>query len=421
MKATAKTQGDFKNTSGGLANQQRILKAQFKNTAATVGSAVVPVLAKLFQILNNQVGPAFKTVGTFIKNNQTTFKVIGGIIAALLVPSLIVMTGTLIASTAAWAANAIAMGIATVWIRAYQIGAKIAAAGQWLLNAAMAANPIGLIIIAIIALVAGIVLLWKKSETFRNIVIGVWNAIKSKSIAIWNGIKNFLVGLWNGIKSKATGAFNAIINFIKTRWNNLKSNTSAAWNFIKNLIVRAVTGFVNNIKKGLTTIVTFFKQLPGKVARGLGNIAKALVGKGKDLVRGLINGIKEMGSAVGRALIGLLPGPVKKFAHFLGLASPSKLFAQYGKWTVEGYVQGLDKNRSKVTPAMSRLADTAILPASGFAGPRMSGVAPAATSGGVSASLVGARVEMGKDGFATFTDGRIKLNNLAAAQAVRFG
>ncbi len=57
--------------------------------------------------------------------------------------------------------------------------AKAAAAGQWLLNAALSANPIGLIIIAVIALVAGFVLLYKRSETVQAIVSTVFKIIKT--------------------------------------------------------------------------------------------------------------------------------------------------------------------------------------------------------------------------------------------------
>ncbi len=55
---------------------------------------------------------------------------------------------------------------------------KTAAAGQWLLNAALSANPIGLIVIAVAAFVAGLVLAYNKSETFRNIVDAAMSKVK---------------------------------------------------------------------------------------------------------------------------------------------------------------------------------------------------------------------------------------------------
>ena len=62
---------------------------------------------------------------------------------------------------------------------------KLVTAAQWLLNAAMSANPIGLIVIAIAALVAAFVALWNKSEAFRNFWIGLWENIKGKAVEVW--------------------------------------------------------------------------------------------------------------------------------------------------------------------------------------------------------------------------------------------
>src|SRR5688572_10113358 len=55
---------------------------------------------------------------------------------------------------------------------------KTWAAMQWLLNAAMTANPIGLVVVGIAALTAGVIIAYKKSETFRNGVNAAWAALK---------------------------------------------------------------------------------------------------------------------------------------------------------------------------------------------------------------------------------------------------
>lgn len=61
--------------------------------------------------------------------------------------------------------------------KAAAVAAKAAAVAQWALNAAMSANPIGLVVIAVLALVAGFVLAYKKSETFRTVVNAVVKAV----------------------------------------------------------------------------------------------------------------------------------------------------------------------------------------------------------------------------------------------------
>lgn len=114
-------------------------------------------------------------------------------------------------------------------------------------NVVLAANPIGLVVAAIVGLVAAFAILWNKSEAFRNFWIGLWEGIKNVFKTIVDGItayvkwwignliavfnvgkkifevgKNIVVGLWNGIsnslswiKNKITGWVGNVMKFIK--------------------------------------------------------------------------------------------------------------------------------------------------------------------------------------------------------------
>jgi phage-related protein len=84
-----------------------------------------------------------------------------------------------------------------------------------------------------------------------------------------------------------------------------------------------------------------------------------LIGVGKDIVGGLISGIKNMAGSVVRALLSLIPGPLKKFANLLGINSPSTVFREFGQNIGQGLVVGVDDSRRSVTASVGRLADTA--------------------------------------------------------------
>lgn len=93
---------------------------------------------------------------------------------------------------------AVAWGIYAVATSAAAIATVIMTAGQWLLNAALTANPIGIIIMAIGAFAAGIYMAYQKSETFRAILKGLWYVIKDDLFPIlkaygeiWLGIVTF--------------------------------------------------------------------------------------------------------------------------------------------------------------------------------------------------------------------------------------
>ena len=105
------------------------------------------------------------------------------------------------------------------------------------LKVAFTANPIGMIIVAIIAVIGIFVVLYKKCEWFRNMVNAVWKAIKDTFSSVWEWIKekfNALVDIgakaWNGLKEsgaaiidKIKDAFKGFFDWLHNKWENLKS------------------------------------------------------------------------------------------------------------------------------------------------------------------------------------------------------
>lgn len=210
---TAAVQGDFANTSDGLANRQRILRAEFENTQAKLGTALLPVMEKL-------TGVAL-TVVTAFSNLSPAGKAVIGMLAGLAV------------------AVAAIIQVKKAWI-----------AVQAAVNIVMAANPIGLVIIALAALAVGIALAWKHSETFRAVVTGAFGAVVANGQALFRffeglgaravdavamvtgvigGLVEAVTGLPGKIGRAASGMFDGIknafrsaINFIIRAWNGLE-------------------------------------------------------------------------------------------------------------------------------------------------------------------------------------------------------
>ena len=158
---------------------------------------------------------------------------------------------------ALYAKDAIAKGASTAATIAQNVATKAAAAGQWLLNAAMSANPIGIVVIAIAALVAGFIALYNKSETFRNAVNALWDAVKGAFTKIgqtigniakavgekFTEIKEKIGAVWDGIKEKASAAKETVSNIaggikdaLGTAWSTIKDTASNAWETVKNTV-----------------------------------------------------------------------------------------------------------------------------------------------------------------------------------------
>jgi hypothetical protein len=104
-------------------------------------------------------------------------------------------------AVAFWTATATARGVAMMLINGVLTGEiTVLTAAQWLWNAALTANPIGLVVVAIGALIAGVVYAWNEFVTFRAVVIGAWGVIKE----FGSIVGNVFAGVWRMIQ----GVFN---------------------------------------------------------------------------------------------------------------------------------------------------------------------------------------------------------------------
>jgi phage-related protein len=153
---------------------------------------------------------------------------------------------------------------------------KAVAAAQWLLNAAMEANPIGLIIVALVALIAVFVLLWKHSETFRHIVTAAFGAVTSAASTAWSWIKQH----WPLILAILTGPVGVAVLFIVSHWKQIKTAFGDALDGVKGLwhtfsgwltglpgkIGSAVSGMWDGIKDGfkaaLNAVIDIWNSMP---------------------------------------------------------------------------------------------------------------------------------------------------------------
>src|SRR5690606_6385230 len=94
---------------------------------------------------------------------------------------------------------------------------------------------------------------------------------------------------WDKIKSVITGAATAVLNFIKARWPLIVG-------LLTGPVGLAVVGIAKNwdkIKSKIDDVVGWFKKLPGRIVRGIGDVGSKLVQKGKDFIAGFGRGAEE--------------------------------------------------------------------------------------------------------------------------------
>jgi phage-related protein len=166
----------------------------------------------------------------------------------------------------------------------------------------------------------------------------IWKHFGSDIIAIATWAWNLISGVVSGALTVIKGIFEFFSGLLSGNWSKLWQGLhdilSGAWQIISSLF--------SSLVSGLVSIVT--------------NIVPDILSAGVDIVNGLWNGIDSMGDFLeGKIKAWVkshIPGPIK---DILGIASPSRLMKEYGKFTVQGLAQGLTDNASLASDAATAL------------------------------------------------------------------
>jgi len=242
------------------AGQMQILTNQTNELQESLGTALIPVVEAVIPLLSK--------VADFASKNQTAIKV-------------------LVAAVAALSATILAANVAMKAYHAISLIVKAATAAwtavQWLLNAALNANPIGLITIAIAALVAGIIVAYKKSDTFRAIVTAAFDAVKIAIGAVGSAFRALLAAATGAFKwivdhwqlaLFAFGPIGAAVYLILQNFDKLKAGATAALDAISGAIRRIgdaidwVIGKIHDLIGWLGKIHVPHIDLPGPIGLG---------------------------------------------------------------------------------------------------------------------------------------------------------
>lgn len=279
---------------------------------------------------------------------------------------------------------ATALGIIFLAVKTYTTYVTVAAAvtrmwaaSQGILNAIMMLNPIGLVIAAIVALIAIFVIAYQHSDKFREIVQAAWDGIKSAVSATIDWLKDAFhwfedlpgkMGEWWGkakdaVIDKGGAMLLWIINLPNLIGQYLAGLGGKLWNWMSSAFGQMTDAVVKNVMG----MINWLKNLPGMIVGIIADIGWRLFNAGQDLIRGLWDGIKSMGAWLKSTLINwaynMIPGPILKA---LGIASPSKVMAkEVGRWIPAGVVQGIESGQGAVDAAMSGLVTPPAAPALG--------------------------------------------------------
>ncbi|AQS72345.1 hypothetical protein B1H29_31645 [Streptomyces pactum] len=197
-------------------------------------------------------------------------------------------------------------------------------------------------------------------------------------------IGRWFSGLWSryvsGPVGSAWASFIASVQALPGRASGALSGLGSA---IRARAVGAWQSFRDSTVNRALGVVSWVRGLPRRIAGAFGNVAGLLYGKGQDVVRGLLNGVRSMGGYLRSQLMSfarsMIPGPIAKA---LGIASPSKVMAKsVGRWIPRGIVAGIESSSGELDRTMAGLVNTPT-PSASYAGAVGSAMNASGSGGG---------------------------------------
>lgn len=247
------------------------------------------------------------------------------------------------------------------------VATKAWALAQVAINLAMRLNPIGLIITAITLLVAGIVLAYQRSTTFRNIVNAVFTSVKTVVVGATNVIRNVVAVVWPYIVRVIQTAITVIRTVVTTSFTVIRAVITAVWN--------AIRAVITTVWRAIVTVVRTYITIVRTVVSTVFNAVRAVVSTVWNAIRGVINGavsavvntirginrvvgivrdaFNQARSAVGNAISGVigfvrgLPGQVVGALGNIGRTLYDK-----GRDLISGFINGIRDMAGRIVGAI---------------------------------------------------------------------
>lgn len=247
MDQSASAAGNFAAEAGSVAGGTQILGAQISDLWAQLGQALLPVV--------QQVVGYLKQFATWAQSNVGAIQAMVAAVAAL--------SAGILAAKAGLAAYKAVQTVVMVATKAWRVA-------QLALNVVLSANPIGLVVTAVAALVAGLVYAYNHSETFRRAVQAVWQFLKAAFITALRAVQSALstVGDWLGrVASTVSGAF-------RSAWSSVVGVFDTVRNAIASVIgtIQSVISWISN---AIAKVREFFSSGIGKIGGFIGGLFRS--------------------------------------------------------------------------------------------------------------------------------------------------
>lgn len=394
LEQTTNAQGDFARTSDGLANSQRIVKAQIADATATIGQMFLPYALQAVNAIRSMV----EWFTNLSPEAQKTVVVVLAIVAAI--GPLLVIVGTLITSISAiipvvTAVAGVLSGPILIAIGAViAIIALLAAAwknnwfdiqGRTKASIDFIKNVISTALAAIQAwwdkhgdqIIATITALWEGAKnlfnasvafirnlisTFLNALFTWWNEHKAKITSLIQSLWDAVIAIFNWFTTLFTNLFSAFRSAREGDWYAFGEKLRLVWDQIWNAIKTIFSTLSEAIKTTLNTWIgniktawdTFLTDLKTKWDTGWNNLKDAIPGIWENIKNGIQTGVDNAWKVITK----FVDDMIDKFVN--------TDWRQVGRDIIQGIVNGIESAVQLIVTAATGISQAAVAAIRGF-------------------------------------------------------
>lgn len=221
---------------------------------------------------------------------------------------------------------------------------KAWAAVQWVLNAAMSANPIGLVVIAIAGLIAAGAWLVQNWDEIAAWWHDLWGGIAAWAGEKWDAITGTITGAWDSIISGITGFGASILSGLQGAWDAVRNGISAAWKGYITLLTAFWGGILSGLLDFGASVISGLQSVWDTVGNAAGAAWEGIVGLVSGAWAAIIGGLSAFGTS-------LLDGVTAAWNAVLEFFGGLNLF-ESGAKLLSTFVDGIKSMASSVVESV---------------------------------------------------------------------
>lgn len=192
-------------------------------------------------------------------------------------------------------------------------------------------------------------------EVTQGTISIIMGLIRGDWSQAWEGFKQVVSGVWDYIRACVVGDVNLITSIVSAAWTLLSEITQRYWNSIKSFVSQAWSNITSAVSSGVSSMMSWVRSIPSRITGVFSGAGSWLLNAGRQIIDGLVNGIKGAFDKVKSTLSSLTsllpdwkgPAPVDRV-----ILKPA------GRMVIGGFVDGMESQYSKVEHSLRAMTSS---------------------------------------------------------------